>query len=69
MYSPTIFITNLTVSGGDANDFSSVNCLFSIFSSANFAASSTGSAFALYEKQMRIVELSDEIYNSIAHAA
>jgi hypothetical protein len=49
---PTIFITNLTVSGGDANDFSSVNCPFSIFSSANLAASSTGSALALEERKL-----------------
>lgn len=47
--SPTIFITNFTVSGGDAKDFNSVNCPFSICSSANLAASSTGSALALYE--------------------
>jgi hypothetical protein len=43
-------MTNLTVSGGDGKDFSSVNCPFSIFSSANLAASSTGSALALYKR-------------------
>ena len=43
-----MFITNFTVSGGDANDFSSVNCPFSIFSKASRAASSTGSALALH---------------------
>jgi hypothetical protein len=45
-----MFITNLTVSGGDANDLSSVNCPLSIFSNACLAASSTGSAFALVER-------------------
>lgn len=46
-HSPTMFITNFTVSGGEANDFSSVNWPLSIFSNACRAASSTGSALAL----------------------
>ena len=70
IYLPTMFMTNFTVSGGDANDFNSVNWFFSIFSKANRAAWSTGSAFALERRwEWEWTRSHPHNYNSIAHTA